>query len=499
MASVSSWKTVVWEWIGSDGRWKSYSPEVSHLLEECKESGENTVRLGKVEKNLTALSVNLNEFVQYSDNTAITCPVRRNIYSSEGQEASGFFWQWKGNYREWEIYDDEIGNCIEKAFKEKQKDIDLSKLFKGNKYSINFQQMLQYNNSTGFKRKVRHIEMSLYPQVKDNAALTCSIQNVSQTEEKLSAQSDIKENSNGTKYISGSPVCTTSSQDEPATDIKMCNFKSASYSTSFKHVSFQNAYAVQKTKRVTAAEMIANSVKKCENEHTLRESQDASFINNDDANKVIDKFCNELNINTESEDCSICCVNFSEESPYDKDPKLVSLNQCNHVFHRSCLVAMYNSGMKDGHLQCPICNKIYGVKKGNQPQGSMNVQMLDHSLPGYSHCKTLCITYSFRPGIQGPEHPNPGKPYTARGFPRRCYLPNTEKGRNVLDLLCKAWDRRLIFTISTSATTGESDTVTWNGIHHKTEMNSNTKGHGYPDPMYLDNVLAELSAKGITE
>lgn len=33
--------------------------------------------------------------------------------------------------------------------------------------------------------------------------------------------------------------------------------------------------------------------------------------------------------------------------------------------------------------------------------------------------------------MQGPEHPNSGKPFTARGFPRHCYLPDSEKGRKV--------------------------------------------------------------------
>uniref|UniRef100_A0ACB8FV19 Uncharacterized protein n=1 Tax=Sphaerodactylus townsendi TaxID=933632 RepID=A0ACB8FV19_9SAUR len=46
---------------------------------------------------------------------------------------------------------------------------------------------------------------------------------------------------------------------------------------------------------------------------------------------------------------------------------------------------------------------------------------------------------------------------------------------------------------------GESNTVVWNEIHHKTEMSSNASGHGYPDPNYLDNVLAELAAQGVTE
>lgn len=69
----------------------------------------------------------------------------------------------------------------------------------------------------------------------------------------------------------------------------------------------------------------------------------------------------------------------------------------------------------------------------------------------------------------------------------------------VLKLLIMAWDRRLIFTIGTSSTTGESDTVVWNEIHHKTEFGSNLTGHGYPDPNYLDNVLTELSAQGVGE
>lgn len=57
----------------------------------------------------------------------------------------------------------------------------------------------------------------------------------------------------------------------------------------------------------------------------------------------------------------------------------------------------------------------------------------------------------------------------------------------------------MIFTVGTSNTTGEPDTVVWNEIHHKTEMMSNVSGHGYPDPNYLDNVLAELAAQGVNE
>ncbi len=69
----------------------------------------------------------------------------------------------------------------------------------------------------------------------------------------------------------------------------------------------------------------------------------------------------------------------------------------------------------------------------------------------------------------------------------------------VLKLLIMAWDRRLIFTIGTSSTTGETDTVVWNEVHHKTEFGSNLTGHGYPDTNYLDNVMKELAAQGVGE
>ena len=69
----------------------------------------------------------------------------------------------------------------------------------------------------------------------------------------------------------------------------------------------------------------------------------------------------------------------------------------------------------------------------------------------------------------------------------------------MLRLLKVAWGRRLTFTIGTSVTTGATDTVVWNEIHHKTDANSNYSGHGYPDPNYLDRVLCELAAQGVQE
>ncbi|XP_061865728.1 E3 ubiquitin-protein ligase DTX1 [Colius striatus] len=211
--------------------------------------------------------------------------------------------------------------------------------------------------------------------------------------------------------------------------------------------------------------------------------------------------------NPPDEDCTICMERLVTSSGYEgvlshrgiKAELVGKLGKCGHMYHLLCLLAMYNNGNKDGSLQCPTCKAIYGEKTGTQPPGKMEFHLIPHSLPGYTDSKTIRIVYDIPTGIQGPEHPNPGKRFTARGFPRHCYLPDNEKGRKVLKLLIVAWDRRLIFTIGTSNTTGESDTVVWNEIHHKTEFGSNLTGHGYPDPNYLDNVLAELLAQGVSE
>lgn len=129
----------------------------------------------------------------------------------------------------------------------------------------------------------------------------------------------------------------------------------------------------------------------------------------------------------------------------------------------------------------------------------MSSMVLPFSLGGYEGCGTIQVTYHIPPGIQGPEHPHPGRRYSARGFPRHGYLPDNEVGRKALKLLTEAWERRLIFTIGESITTGEENTVTWNEIHHKTEYGGNYTGHGYPDPLYLDHLFMELKAQGVGE
>lgn len=112
------------------------------------------------------------------------------------------------------------------------------------------------------------------------------------------------------------------------------------------------------------------------------------------------------------------------------------------------------------------------------------------SLAGFENMGTIIVTYSFSSGVQD------GVSYTAQGFPRISYFPDTDQGNQVVDLIKEAFKRRLIFTIGTSSTTGQNSCVVWNDIHHKTSR-ARGDAHGYPDPGYLDRVTDELKCKGV--
>jgi len=188
-----------------------------------------------------------------------------------------------------------------------------------------------------------------------------------------------------------------------------------------------------------------------------------------------------------TEKCSICLC--------ELDVDVVKLSNCkDHHFHMQCISECY----KDGYLKCPICNLIYGIKKGTQPPGEMQIKFVSNvPLSSYEKFPTILIDYVLPNGIQGPEHPSPGTNYG--GSQRTCYIPYTEEGILVLELLIVAWERGLIFTVGTSVTTGKSNLVVWNGIHHKTSHSGGSSKYGYPDTGYFDRVTKELQDFGITE
>ena len=56
------------------------------------------------------------------------------------------------------------------------------------------------------------------------------------------------------------------------------------------------------------------------------------------------------------------------------------------------------------------------------------------------------------------------------GTSRTAYLPDNREGKEVLALLKRAFDARLVFTVGTSVTSGWRNQITWNDIHHKTNI-----------------------------
>ncbi|TKS78065.1 E3 ubiquitin-protein ligase DTX3L [Collichthys lucidus] len=210
--------------------------------------------------------------------------------------------------------------------------------------------------------------------------------------------------------------------------------------------------------------------------------------------------------NPEEESCPICMetiINTEKETL-----------PCKHSFCKNCLKQAF--GYKP---VCPTCGKLYGVLTGTQPDGGkMTVTKSSSSLPGYEKYGTLTIRYYIPNGIQKAmvtplythtydcsykqstvclqeEHPQPGQQY--EGVSRTAYLPDSPEGKEIVKLLKRAFDQRLIFTVGQSTTSGKNNTVTWNDIHHKTSTHGGPTHYGYPDPDYLRRVRDELAFKGI--
>ncbi|KAE8298687.1 E3 ubiquitin-protein ligase DTX3L [Larimichthys crocea] len=183
----------------------------------------------------------------------------------------------------------------------------------------------------------------------------------------------------------------------------------------------------------------------------------------------------------EDEKCPICMDGFTNKKRL----------KCKHEFCEECLT---QSKQSMGPV-CPVCRDVFGTIEGNQPDGKMSWDYNSYSLPGFSGYSTIVIRYDMQGGIQTEKHPNPGNYYGP--IHRTAYLPDNKEGKEVLHLLKKAFDRRLIFTVGTSRTTGMENQVTWNDIHHKTSMSGGPENFGYPDPGYLSRVREELKAKGV--
>uniref|UniRef100_A0A8C5F5P0 E3 ubiquitin-protein ligase n=1 Tax=Gadus morhua TaxID=8049 RepID=A0A8C5F5P0_GADMO len=515
---------VVWEWLNEHGRWRPYGPAVSHHIEAAIRNSDprgGSVVLGQVDSRLSPYIIDLQSMHQFRQDTGTIRPVRRCFYEPGTAPAQGVQWEWESSTGAWTTYDMEASIAIHKAHSRQQAGLDLEPL--GLAQLIDFSTMTQVNRQSGRCRRLRRRVDMAYPLVSGplprgaprfggGALLGVGVagsNTLGRRTKRLPAPPPQAPPRSATLgHAPRQSFCVVLCCSIPMVPVK--NIKPSSL--------IQPALA-----GITGTLMSAAGLPVCltrpPEDHPLvpknllrpvpgftsccRKTSKKQTRKGRSPEEVVRRYV--LKVKTpQDQDCPICMDPLAGPAGYvgpqtgssARADTVVRLAECGHVQHLGCLLAHYDASCRDGSLQCAICKTVYGVRTGNQPAGKMQFHVIPPSLPGYPDCKTIRIVYNIPAGTQGPEDVNPGKPFTARGFPRHCYLPDTPKGRQVLGLLVVAWERRLVFTVGRSCTSGEEDTVVWNQVHHKTEFGSNLTGHGYPDPGHLDSMVDQLRALG---
>ncbi|XP_074016653.1 probable E3 ubiquitin-protein ligase DTX2 isoform X2 [Numenius arquata] len=523
--SSNSTAVAVWEWQDEFGRWRPYRGNVCSYIEQVFQASQqkgqrsgsglvSSIPLGHVDPVLAPYVIDIPSLTQFRQDTGTMRAVRRHLFPGDSAAGQGIVWEWQNDEGGWSPYEMNVCIFLEEARATNHQRVDLGPM--GYNYEVDFVAQVQTNKTTRFRRSVQRRLDAPYPVTASPAPLhtgaACSCQQCWLNSGTGPITTRYRHsminfpNSSATHQVSGRTASVSSS----SVGFVPYNKPTLSGARSTARLNAQSTLALPQAGGPSTGLSASNGVSapnlpvKMAKPSKVNQALAATPT---EPEAVVKKYLEEVKGSPADEDCIICMEKLSYPSGYGdacegstiKPETVGRLTNCQHSFHMLCMLAMYSNGNKDGSLQCPSCKTIYGEKTGTQPKGKMEVSTFPQSLPGHKDCGTIQIVYHISRGIQGPEHPNPGMPYTARGFPRYCYLPDNEKGRKVLELLRVAWKRRLIFTVGTSNTTGESNTVVWNEIHHKTEMDTNLSGHGYPDPNYLDNVLAELAAQGVTE
>ncbi|CAN9501071.1 unnamed protein product [Ophioblennius macclurei] len=528
----------VWEWQDDLGLWRPYSGQVSAHIERCLAhrghrgggpgpgpggAAATSICLGQSDPSLSPYLIDVPSLKQFRQDTGKTRSVRRSLFAQSSGLGSGVYWEWQNDEGGWTPYETRTSILLEHSYQARQGTADLGP--HGYNYIVDLTSLAQVNKATGFRRLVRRQCNLPYPLASAGppaipSSPACSCQQClshSGTGGPMPSRSRHSFSSGSLNRPSLQGAVRTAHPASVYSPYPRRPLSVGGMSWGSPWPPPPPAPGSQHAGPLLTSSTSANGLSVPSISVQLNGSTSVSSALAASAQRpeeVIQRYM-EVVAGVSDEDCIICMDQLSNPSGYETaaatadgggggGPSILpdavgKFIKCGHTLHMLCMLAMYNNGTKDGSLQCPSCKTIYGEKTGTQPKGKMEIYSVAQALPGHPDCGTIQIIYSIPPGVQGPEHPNPGQPFTCRGFPRFCFLPDNDKGRKVLELLKVAWMRRLIFTVGTSSTTGEPDTVVWNGIHHKTEMMSNLSGHGYPDPNYLDNVLSELASQGVGE
>jgi deltex-like protein len=195
-------------------------------------------------------------------------------------------------------------------------------------------------------------------------------------------------------------------------------------------------------------------------------------------------YCTVLS-NPSDQECPICLLSL------DNKEKAVSITECKHCFHESCLEAAVSIANK-----CPMCRCALGEPYGNCPFGTMEISKEpDLKCDGFESFGTFVIKYHIPHGIQGKSNVNPGQKF--QGTTRMAFLPDTSQGQDLLERLRYAFSHGMTFTVGTSLTTAKANVIIWASIHHKT---SNERGpYGFPDVGFFANCNEELDALNVPQ
>ena len=146
------------------------------------------------------------------------------------------------------------------------------------------------------------------------------------------------------------------------------------------------------------------------------------------------------------DDCVICMEKLK------KRRKCAAL-PCKHVFHKQCLELAFKS-----KPQCPVCRISVGKAQGKSPSGTMTVFISPIRCSGFNE-DSITITYNMPSGTQMSYHDNPNTRHSSKFV--SAYLPNNNDGRELLKRLKFAFMHGLTFTVGTSATSGQTNQITW--------------------------------------
>ncbi|NXW50286.1 DTX1 ligase, partial [Nyctiprogne leucopyga] len=551
-------RVVVWEWLNEHGRWRPYSAAVCHHIENVlKEDARGSVVLGQVDVQLAPYIIDLQSMHQFRQDTGTMRPVRRNFYDPSSAPGKGIVWEWENDNSSWTPYDMDICITIQNAYEKQHPWLDLSSL--GFCYLIYFSSMSQMNRQTQRKRRLRRRMDLAYPltmgsipksqswPVGTSTGTPCSCPQCLLVNSTRAASNAIlasqrrklypgavRQSSTftgaalwpagtGTVTVTGgtakgeglrvpggafapnqsvpggAPLPGLNNLNRPGTQRGAGLGARATVPAGVPALPVKNLNGTGPVHPalagMTGILMCAAGLPVCLTRAPrpilhpppvsksdikpvpgvsgiCRKTKKKHLKKSKTPEDVVRRYIQKVK-NPPDEDCTICMERLVTSSGYEGvlshrgiKPELVGkLGKCGHMYHLLCLLAMYNNG-----------NKVSGDPPTPGEGGTPSLRMAPRGhRAGAGSCTLGCW------GCQV------GAGWVSHGHAQ------------VLKLLIVAWDRRLIFTIGTSNTTGESDTVVWNEIHHKTEFGSNLTGHGYPDPNYLDNVLAELLAQGVSE